>query len=256
MRHFVDDDPLDPRIYIPNIEIYITNVCNLTCTNCNRFNNYDFKGWQRWSDYADQYAEWATKIRLRQITLLGGEPLLNPTVVDWVEGINKLWKKRVQILTNGTRINHVPGLYELLLREPDPTDPWKKNWIGISLHNPNDRDRCFDEIRQFLKGDIKYYHKDDPKNHDNYLTYGGTHAFIDSPSKAPPSHATPAAASAAAARARPLPRAYVSAPPHARESSAAPPPLRARSGPGRAPPDSPRSLPLPAPVSSLRPVPR
>lgn len=32
------------------MEFYITNVCNLTCTGCNRFNNYKFKGFQRWTE--------------------------------------------------------------------------------------------------------------------------------------------------------------------------------------------------------------
>ena len=34
-------------------EFYITNVCNLNCTECNRFNNYHFSGHQRWDDYSD-----------------------------------------------------------------------------------------------------------------------------------------------------------------------------------------------------------
>lgn len=177
-HHIVDDDPNDPRLFLPNVEFYITNVCNLTCTNCNRFNDYNFKGWQRWSDYESLYEQWSKKIRLQRVTVLGGEPLLNPTVLDWVEGINRLWDKPVNLLTNGTRLNHVPDLYDRVIRFTAPN--MARNWIGVSLHNLNDRERCFDEIRKFLKGDIKYVHRDDPENKNNAHTFGGTHAFLDS----------------------------------------------------------------------------
>lgn len=178
MAHIIpDEDPCDLRLFIPNVEFYITNVCNLTCTDCNRFNNHDFRGWQRWSDYSDQYSKWAQHVRLQRITILGGEPLLNPSLLDWIDGINNLWHKPVQILTNGTRLNHVPGLYEKLLGPgPDPTCPWAPNWIGVSLHNRNDLQRCFDEIRQFLCGEIKYYDRD-----SEHINLGGAaHSFVDS----------------------------------------------------------------------------
>jgi organic radical activating enzyme len=176
MRIIHDEDPGDPRIFIPNIEFYITNVCNLTCSNCNRFNDHDFKGWQRWSDYKEQYTNWAKHVRLQRITILGGEPLLNPSLLDWVDGINHLWGKPVQVLTNGTRLNQVAGLYDRLSKFSEPKYHWVKNWIGVSLHNENDRERCFDEIQKFLKGTITYYSKEDGVGH----TYGATHAFVDS----------------------------------------------------------------------------
>ena len=180
MGHYiVDDDPSDHRLFIPNIEFYITNVCNLTCSNCNRFNDHNFRGWQRWSDYESVYQEWASRIRLQRITILGGEPLLNPTLTDWVRGINTLWGKSVQVLTNGTHLNKVPDLYSNLVGFVEKTSH-ARNWIGVSLHNPNDRERCFDNIRQFLQGPVKYVHRDDPDNANNAYTMGGDHAFLDS----------------------------------------------------------------------------
>lgn len=177
-HHIVDDDPTDPRVFLPNVEFYITNVCNLKCTNCNRFNDHDFKGWQRWSDYESLYEQWSKKLRLQRVTILGGEPLLNPSVMDWVDGINQLWDKPVNLLTNGTRLNHVPDLYDRLIQYTPAS--MARNWIGVSLHNATDRERCFEEIRKFLKGDIKYVHKDDPENVNSCYTFGGQHAFVDS----------------------------------------------------------------------------
>jgi len=142
--HLPDEHPGDPRIYVPNIEFYITNVCNLACSQCNRFNDHAFTGYQKWSDYEAEYTDWATKIRLNKVCILGGEPLLNPTICDWITGINRLWGIGVQVLSNGTRLNDVPGLYEALNSN--------NNWIGVSVHNANDLDRHFEEARKFLKG--------------------------------------------------------------------------------------------------------
>jgi hypothetical protein len=114
------------------------------------------------------------------VTILGGEPLLNPTILDWIDGINDLWNVPVQILTNGTRLNRVAGLYDRVVNAVDPDRLGIKNWIGVSLHNQHDRERCFDEVKKFLHGDINYYHHTDPLNVNNAMTFGATHAFVDS----------------------------------------------------------------------------
>jgi len=172
--HFPDEHPEDPRTYVPNIEFYITNVCNLACPQCNRFNDHDFTGWQRWSDYEAQYTAWSKKIRLQRITILGGEPLLNPSICDWVTGLNRLWNKRVQILTNGTRLNQVTGLYDALASYQPVNDG--KNCIGISVHNANDLDRYFDEVRKFLPGPVEFF---DGKTNPT-RTWNADYAFQDS----------------------------------------------------------------------------
>jgi len=172
VRQTNDDTPEDPRQFVPYVEFYITNVCNLTCENCNRYNNYKFNGWQAWADYEPSYRHWAKHIKLQAITLLGGEPLLNPTINQWIAGINQIWNQGVEVLSNGTRLNHVPGLYETIANEP-------RNWIGVSVHNINDLDRCFEEIRKFLRGPIQSWKKSDPENADGSKTYGGAYGFYD-----------------------------------------------------------------------------
>jgi organic radical activating enzyme len=146
--------PKDTRYVLDKVEFYITNVCNLNCDQCNRFNDYKFAGWQRWSDYADVHRRWAELVDIKQIVILGGEPLLNPSINEWIVGLSDLWKRPVQILTNGTRLNHTPGLYETLLSwNPDPIV--RKHWIGISVHNMADTDFYVQEARKFLRGEIQ-----------------------------------------------------------------------------------------------------
>src|SRR5210317_1243131 len=141
----------DERACIPKVEFYINNTCNLTCNNCNRFNNHHFVGHQKWSDYEQDIVQWSKNIKINQIVIMGGEPLLNPTLIDWIKGLNSLWHQSVQILSNGTHLNKVKGLYDLLTYQIAPNSG--RNWIGISWHNTSDNS-MLEEIHKFLQGHI------------------------------------------------------------------------------------------------------
>lgn len=148
---------------IPNkVDFYITNVCNLTCHNCNRFNNHEFKGWQRWSDYESQYQQWGKLVELRSITIMGGEPMLNPTLKNWVTGLNKIFGIEVQILTNGTRFSQNKNLYDALRYRSPRTRA--RNHIGVSLHNMKDWPSMRESIYDFLQTGTQEYPKGHPRN--------------------------------------------------------------------------------------------
>lgn len=155
---------------VPKIEFYLNNTCNLTCNNCNRFNNHHFVGHQKWQDYAETIFKWAQHIKINQIVIMGGEPLLNPTIKDWVLGLNSAWDQSLEILTNGTRLNHVKGLYDLLTYPVAPGSG--PNWIGISWHNTSD-DSIIEEIHKFLQGTIDISGPERP-------IYGSETTFVDS----------------------------------------------------------------------------
>jgi MoaA/NifB/PqqE/SkfB family radical SAM enzyme len=113
----------------PYLEFYITNVCNLSCNGCNRFNNYKFKGHQKWADHAAEYEKWAKRIHAPFITIIGGEPTLNPDLENFAVGIRKLWPgSEVMIQTNGTQ------------SPAKLTKFWKAYKVGtnISLHDPQE----------------------------------------------------------------------------------------------------------------------
>jgi organic radical activating enzyme len=151
---------------IPNkVDFYITNVCNLTCNGCNRFNNHNFRGWQRWSNYESDYQRWGQITELRAATIMGGEPFLNPTLGDWISGINNIFDIEVQVLTNGTRFQQSKHLYEKFLY-------WSKknqcrNHIGVSLHDINQLDQLHSDIEDFLQSPINVFPKGHIKNRFN-----------------------------------------------------------------------------------------
>ena len=145
---------------IPNkVDFYITNVCNLTCEGCNRFNNHNFRGWQRWSDYELDYRRWGELIELNAVTIMGGEPFLNPSLGEWISGINDIFGIEVQVLTNGTRFRQSKHLYEKFLYWSDKNQ--HLNHIGVSLHNADQFNQLHADILDFLQGPVKVY----PKGH-------------------------------------------------------------------------------------------
>lgn len=142
--------------HIDYCEFYITNVCNLSCPGCNRFNNYKFTGYQSWSDYADFYKQWSKEVTFNSIGLLGGEPLLNPSVLDWITGLRQLWNVPLKIVTNGFQLHKVKNLYETLQND-------KMIHLNIGIHNKNHEKEIFEIIKTFLQSPIKIKHHHENK---------------------------------------------------------------------------------------------
>ena len=92
------------QVYLDSvIEIYITNECNLTCKNCNRYNNYNFSGHYSWQANQQAIMAWSKRITAPLITIIGGEPMLHPELYEWAELVCTAWPDRpVMIQSNGT----------------------------------------------------------------------------------------------------------------------------------------------------------
>lgn len=158
-----------PMLRLKKIEFYINNTCNLSCSGCNRFNDLHFKGWQSWDDYKDDYTLWAKYLSIDEIVILGGEPLLNPTLPQWIKGIQQLWPKAtIQILTNGTYLDRVKGIYELCGVSIG-------TWIGVSVHEETDFDIMIEQAHKFLRAPVKELKLDK----SDYWMGGADKTFID-----------------------------------------------------------------------------
>jgi organic radical activating enzyme len=134
-------------------EFYITNVCNLNCPRCNRYNNYAFSGHQRWDDYADIYQAWSKRLDIPRIGILGGEPLLNPDFDKWLKGIARLWPdSNIFINSNGTQLDRWPDLYRWL-------DEYKgRVRLDINRHNREDRPATLAKIESLFPGTYRKFY--------------------------------------------------------------------------------------------------
>jgi len=168
------------------IEFYITNQCNLACTNCNRFNDHDFRGHYAWEDSADAVEAWSQRINAPLITVIGGEPSLHPGLETWVSNLRRLWPDtEIMIQSNGTNAK--------LARE---LDLWKKYRIGwgVSIHQTQMRStlekQWFPNIHGFFEnaeftpaaiipqGDSFTVHNSDPVTAFNACTMRSSHTIF------------------------------------------------------------------------------
>ena len=144
----------DDRLWLNYAEIYITNVCNLNCTNCNRFNNFNFTGHQRWDDYAEIYQRWAQLIDVKTIGVIGGEPMLNPDFPIWIDQVLALWtNSKVRVITNGTQLARWPGFYPAVRQSNG------RLVLDVNIHGLKLAGKIHDDLRLWMHGpiDVKYH---------------------------------------------------------------------------------------------------
>jgi len=139
------------KLKLKRAEFYITNVCNFNCTGCNRFNNINFSGTQRWQDYKDIYKKWADILDLEDFAILGGEPMTNPDYLDWLSGISEYWPNATgQLTTNGYYLKpDNKEFYELLKKSNGRLE------LFIGLHNYQRREPMLSMLQQWLQGRIE-----------------------------------------------------------------------------------------------------
>lgn len=131
-------------------EFYITNVCNLTCVGCNRFNDTNFKGWQRWEDYKDIYTQWSKHLKLNSMAIMGGEPLLNSSFYQWLSGLTALWPKaKLEIATNGFTLPKNKKLYSYLVEN-------KLIKLSVSVHNKEHKKIITGYVEDLLSEPFEY----------------------------------------------------------------------------------------------------
>lgn len=87
---------------IGTVQFYISHTCNFSCPNCLSYNNFAIKGHDKFDDYAAQAEEWSKILKPTDMSIIGGEPLSNPYINSWVQGLTQLFDcEDFKICTNG-----------------------------------------------------------------------------------------------------------------------------------------------------------
>lgn len=142
-------------------EFYITNVCNLNCQRCNRFNNYAFSGHMEWQNHSNQYRAWSQRLEIDRIGILGGEPMLHPNFVSWVRYVADLWPKaNIMIISNGTQLRKHPDLYHLF------RDYQGRIRLDISRHDAGAREQTLKDIESIYPGSFEKFYLSDIKHYE------------------------------------------------------------------------------------------
>ena len=100
-------------MHYSRLKISITNVCNLNCKHCYLDeNNYVFLDVNRIKDLLKQGKEIGVKI----VDITGGEPTAHPKFIEIIDYAKKLKYEKINVSTNGVKINKDDNLLKALIR--------------------------------------------------------------------------------------------------------------------------------------------
>ena len=92
-----------PTLY--HFDIHITDHCNLNCRGCGHFSNLCPPTFLDLDAFKSDMAAMAAKLRIEQIYLLGGEPLLHPQVSEFIRAARDYFPEtRIYVVTNGALV--------------------------------------------------------------------------------------------------------------------------------------------------------
>lgn len=91
-----------PKPKLDFLEVMIVNVCNLSCRGCTTFSDLTHSGYVTWEQGRSWLEPWANRIDIQAVGLMGGEPLINPELRNWLIGIREMLPHaQIRFVTNG-----------------------------------------------------------------------------------------------------------------------------------------------------------
>jgi len=103
------------KIRILYAESIVTQVCNLVCTGCSTYSDLPHKGYKTWDTGKEEILPWLERVKFEHYGIMGGEPLINPRIKDWLVGIRELMPETtIRFPVNGTLLHKHYDLIDLL----------------------------------------------------------------------------------------------------------------------------------------------
>jgi MoaA/NifB/PqqE/SkfB family radical SAM enzyme len=137
------------KIKLETVQFYISHTCNLACDNCLSYNNFAIKGHDKFEDYSDDAKQWSQLLQPDDMSIIGGEPLSNPDVHNWVIGIRNLFPncKDFKVCTNGVFIN----------KHKNNIPHWHNLGVVLEVHSHSTEhfNQAQQDIENILKTDYK-----------------------------------------------------------------------------------------------------
>jgi hypothetical protein len=103
-------------IEIANLEFHAAHACNLHCAQCSHYSNFHSGGIVSVEDVRDNFDAWRVRLAPKQIAILGGEPTLNPNLIQIIELARRAFPNSSGLfVTNGFFLDRHPDLPRALL---------------------------------------------------------------------------------------------------------------------------------------------
>lgn len=112
------------------LEVHLSDQCNLRCIGCTSFSDYLVKNSQSWQDTTVALEKWARRIKIKGIGIGGGEPTMNPEIIQAIIDMRRIFPdSMIDLVTNGT----------YLIKKPQIVDTLKEighSVLTVSFHEP------------------------------------------------------------------------------------------------------------------------
>jgi MoaA/NifB/PqqE/SkfB family radical SAM enzyme len=104
------------RLFRPALEVNVVDHCNLRCANCDHFSPVAAPNFLDATELHNDLVALAKVLVIRELQLVGGEPLLHPGLLELVEVARSSGLARqITLITNGVLLHRAdPRLFELL----------------------------------------------------------------------------------------------------------------------------------------------
>ncbi len=179
---------IDSDIFIiKRIEIHLAEHCNLSCKYCSHFSclaEKEFYNFGKFKKDMEKISSIFNK-NLRELKLLGGEPLLNPRINEYVKVSRKCFPDtRISILTNAillddmdekfwktlnkNNVNIKPSIYPVKINWKSILDKAEKYDVGIYGNVDTGEKLTLDNIEKFqVKTFFKFNFSENIANEDD-----------------------------------------------------------------------------------------
>ena len=103
------------KVQIPFLELLTNRGCNLACEGCTTYSDMKHSGYNKWEDTRKKLEPWLDRLDLPAIGFMGGEPLVNPDLKNWILGVRDLLPNaQIRFVTNGFLTEQKWEIFELL----------------------------------------------------------------------------------------------------------------------------------------------
>lgn len=143
------------RVPLRHVETHVSHACNLTCGNCSHYCDI---GYPEKIDHDAALASivaWSKRIRIKQFALLGGEPLIEKRLADYVLTVADVFSyAERRVVTNGVMLYKYDDSFAKRIKDTETR-------LIVSLHVvPESRKEALAKSLAMLKGWIQKYSLD------------------------------------------------------------------------------------------------
>lgn len=100
---------------LPFLETMITQACNISCVGCTNYSDLTHSGYVSWQSGQKQIESWLDRVEIPDFGIMGGEPLINPEVREWIQGCRDLMPdSQIRFTTNGLLLHKHFDILDLM----------------------------------------------------------------------------------------------------------------------------------------------